>query len=546
MWFLTAVAIGQGLSAPWPIVHSVRSGEIAMGAGALAMSALPHAAACARGGGIAFVSRIAGNARNQAVVVAQGNGLRAIAVGCGGGGGSGVYGACGDPAPGGGTIAGLFEGTAFAPALGERGDVLFLADVHGGPRPRALFCYRADRGALVRIAAVGDAAPSGGAFLGVGPGVHMPGEGVLFVALRIGMTTGELFAWRDGVISPFVRVGDPLPQGGTIAAIATESLQFVDGTSIPIGPLPCVDACGNVAFRVHGAGGAAASGIVVRENGVDAWWLRTGDAVPVGGAFTSFGAPLLARDADGQLQCAVFADHTSPRGPTSGWFVGRPAAWRRAIGFFDAVDGGQCLGLAISRGPMTPFDGRDLVVWCDLAIQGGQDRIVLCHGDGSRSVLARRGEPLPGGGALGELGGWPSLDAAGRCLVSAHVQGSAGGHFVFADPTPRVAVAPCAMLGAPLSVFAHGIEPGAFVLAASPLRASVAMPPLGTLAIGPDPIWLLTGIAPFGSAFAWSRSYVLPSDPALEGAALHFQALAFEGIDWRLTEGASTQLWSWR
>jgi len=48
MWFLTAVAIGQGLSAPWPIVHSVRSGEMAMGAGALAMSALPHAAACAR------------------------------------------------------------------------------------------------------------------------------------------------------------------------------------------------------------------------------------------------------------------------------------------------------------------------------------------------------------------------------------------------------------------------------------------------------------------------------------------------------------------
>jgi hypothetical protein len=542
MWWWSAVAIGQGPSVPWSIVHSVRSGEVAIGAGALALSALPHAAACARGGRIAFVSRVAGTARNQAIVVSDENGLRAIAVGCGGGGGSGAHGACGDPAPGGGTIAGLFEGTAFAPALSERGDVLFLADVHGGPRPRALFCYRADGDVLVRIAAVGDAAPGGGAFASVGPGVHMPNDGVLFVAQRVGMTTGEVFAWRDGVRTPFLRVGDPLPQGGTIAAIATEILQFVDGTSIPIGPLPCVDACGSVAVRVHGAGGAAASGIVVRENGVDAWWLRTGEGSPVGGAFTSFGAPLLARDADGQLQCAVFADHTSPRGPTSGWFVGRPSAWRRAIGFFDPVDGGQCLGLAISRGPMTPFDGRDLVVWCDLAIDGGQDRIVLCHGDGSRSVLARRGDPLPGGGALGELGGWPSLDAAGRCLVSAHTQGSAGGHFVFGDPTPRVAVAPCTWIGGPVEVFAHGLHPGAFVLAASPLRAAVAMPPLGTLAIGPDPVWLLTGIEPFAQAFAWSQSFALPSDPALEGAALHFQALALEGGDLRLTKSASTRV----
>jgi hypothetical protein len=126
--------------------------------------------------------------------------------------------------------------------------------------------------------------------------------------------------------------------------------------------------------------------------------------------------------------------------------------------------------------------------------------------------------------------------------VSAHAQGSAGGHFVFGDPTPRVALAPCTPIGAPVEVFAHGLHPGAFVLAASPLRATVAIPPLGTLAIGPDPIWLLTGIERFAQAFAWSRSFALPGDPALEGASLHFQGLAFEGGDLRLTTSASTRV----
>jgi hypothetical protein len=68
------------------------------------------------------------------------------------------------------------------------------------------------------------------------------------------------------------------------------------------------------------------------------------------------------------------------------------------------------------------------------------------------------------------------------------------------------------------------------------------MPPLGTLTIGPDPIWLLTGIEPFAQAFAWSGSLALPADPALEGASLHFQALAFEGGYLRLTRSASTRV----
>ena len=68
------------------------------------------------------------------------------------------------------------------------------------------------------------------------------------------------------------------------------------------------------------------------------------------------------------------------------------------------------------------------------------------------------------------------------------------------------------------------------------------MPPLGTLAIGPDPIWLLTGLEPWPHEFAWSQSFALPSDSALEGASLHFQGLAFEDGDLRLTRSASTRV----
>ena len=193
---------------------------------------------------------------------------------------------------------------------------------------------------------------------------------------------------------------------------------------------------------------------------------------------------------------------------------------------------------------MTPFDGRDLVVWCDLSIQGGSDRVVLCREDGSREVLARRGDPAPSGGTLAELTGWPSLDGSGRCIVSAQVLGGAslGAHFAWTDPLPRTSCSPCAGLGDGIVVTCSGSPGASFVLGASPIRAWIPMPPLGALAIGPDPIWLLTGVEAAGQSGMWSRHWPLPDDALLSGMSLHFQSLVLDAGAMRFSESARTQL----
>ena len=58
--------------------------------------------------------------------------------------------------------------------------------------------------------------------------------------------------------------------------------------------------------------------------------------------------------------------------------------------------------------------------------------------------------------------------------------------------------------------------------------AAAAMPPLGALAIGPEPIWLLTGVELTGQSGMWSRHWPLPDDALLDGLSLHFQSLVLD------------------
>ena len=124
-------------------------------------------------GRVAFNSQVDGSDRNQGVFVADSDGtINAIAIGCGGLGGSGdTTSMCGDASPIGGHFGGFFsENTVFTPDINDAGDVLFFCDVNGGDSRRALFLYQAASGQIVKVAAVGDPSPIGGTFGAVGPG----------------------------------------------------------------------------------------------------------------------------------------------------------------------------------------------------------------------------------------------------------------------------------------------------------------------------------------------------------------------------------------
>ena len=364
-------------------------------------------------GRVAFNSGVDGSDRNQGVFVADSDGtITAIAIGCGGPGGSGdTTSTCGDASPIGGHFGGFFSGTFFTPDINDAGDVLFFCDVNGGSSRRALFLYRGASGQIVKVAAIGDSSPIGGTFGAVGPGSLNNNGQVVFLASAVGTTNSDIFMWDNGVVTKVAAVGDPAPGGGTYSLLGTESAGgFPDGTNIPVGPVPDINDSEQIAFRAIVSGGITTRGIVVRTGATDEWYVKVPDPTPIGGTYFDMQAPSI----NNAGQIAFFSDYRpTPDTLNSGWFAGAPGNWRKVVVFFDPIDGGQCLGLAFSRNPMQTIDAAgNVVFWANLDSNGTSDRLVLGLTDGSLLIAARRGDPTPIGGTFGTMDAWPAINGS--------------------------------------------------------------------------------------------------------------------------------------
>ncbi len=398
------------------------------GGGTLSPIAFANDATVSASGRIAFFARVNGASRNHGIFTADAQGLHPIALGCGGGGGSGNPGTgCGDPSPIGGTFSGFFDGTFFVPATNASGDVLFLADVNGGTAARGLFLYRAASQSFVKIAAVGDVSPAGGTLGAVGPGSINDVGDVVFLATGASTNDHELLRWSNFVLTKVARVGDPAPGGGVFQYLGGESLGFIDGTDIPVGPLPDINNAGQIAFRPVVSGGSVSRGVIVSTGGTQQWYVRAGDPTPAGGVFFD----IFSSNINDAGQIAFFSDiQTAPGVFNSGWFVGAPGNWRKALTFYDSISGGQCWGLALSRNPMSPLDENgNLLVWTTVRMPNlsEHEEQVLCEANGALTTLARQGDPTPIGGTFGTMDAWPSMDRFGHCTLGAATPGAAGG-----------------------------------------------------------------------------------------------------------------------
>ena len=408
-------------------------------------------------GRVAFNSQVDGSDRNQGVFVADSDGtISAIAIGCGGlGGGGDTTSMCGDASPIGGHFGGFFsENTVFTPDINDAGDVLFFCDVNGGDSRRALFLYQAASGQIAKVAAVGDPSPIGGTFGAVGPGSINNNGKVVFLASPEGETiNSNLFMWDNGVVTKIAALGDPAPGGGTFSGLGTESFGFQDGTFIPTGPVPDINDSDQIAFRAIVSGGITGRGIVVRTGQVDEWYVKVPDPTPIGGTYLDMQAAAI----NNAGQIAFFADyHPTPDTINSGWFAGTPGNWRKVVVFFDPIDGGQCLGLAFSRNPMQTIDASgNVVFWANLDSNGTSDRLVLGLTDGNLLIAARRGDPTPIGGTFGSMDAWPAINGnigtlnvatpgAQNGALSAHM---AFNHCPSGTPTPSPTATPTATPG---------------------------------------------------------------------------------------------------
>ena len=402
-------------------------------------------------GRVAFNSQVDGSDRNQGVFVADSDGtISAIAIGCGGLGGSGdTTSMCGDASPIGGHFGGFFFGTVFTPDINDAGDVLFFCDVNGGSSRRALFLYRGASGEIVKVAAVGDSSPIGGTFGAVGPGSLNNNGKVVFLASQVGETANSnLFMWDNGVVTKVAAIGDPAPGGGTFSALGTESFGFQDGTFIPVGPVPDINDSDQIAFRAIVSGGITERGIVVRTGQVDEWYVKVPDLTPIGGTYFD----MQAASINNAGQIAFFADYRpTPETFNSGWFAGAPGNWRKVVVFFDPIDGGECLGLAFSRNPMQTIDAAgNVVFWANLDSNNPADRLVLGLTDGNLLIAARHGDPTPIGGTFGSMDAWPAINGnigtlnvatpgAQNGALSAHM---AFNHCPSGTPTPTPTATP--------------------------------------------------------------------------------------------------------
>lgn len=420
------------------------------GGGTLELQAFTFGATLGGVPSIAFVSRIAGVDRNQAIFVADASGLQPIAVGCGSGGGSGDPGSgCGDPSPIGGTFSGLFLQTP--PAINDAGDVLFLADVDGGSSYRGLFLYEAMSATITKVAAVGDPSPLGSTLAAVGFGSLNNFGQVVFLAQNADTGDVNILLYEAGTLSKVAATGEPAPRAAGTFFYFAGTQSFPDGTRIPYAPVPDINDQGQISFWAWVKSGVfpepdlPIQGLIVSTGGVHQWYVRIGDPTPAGGTYNWFYAPDL-NNAGEIAFVAVF--NPTPTTSNYGWFVGSPGDWRTALLVGDLVDGRRVQQLATSRNPMQPLnDQGDLLMW---ALTGPafnlKERLILSTADGYLITAAKEGESTPLGGQLGYLQHWPSLNGPMQGTLSAGTPGGAASnaHMVFSlcvPPSPE-AMAP--------------------------------------------------------------------------------------------------------
>jgi len=376
-------------------------------------------------GRIAFVSKVDDAERNQGVFTADADGLRVVAMGCGGEGGSGKPDDCGDPAPIGGTFSGFFGGTLGTPDINDNGDVLFLADLDGAPAPRGLFLYRAADHHFDKVAAVGDPSPLGGTFTALGPGSMNSSGTVVFLAITDDAETSDIFRWQDGVLAKYVATGDPAPGGGTFRVLGGETWGYADGTVIAGGPVPGINEDGMIAFRGYVDDGESPGGLFLSIAGLHAWMVKAGDTDPDGGTYLDFAAPLL--NDNGEI--AFYADRSFDSQQQGVWVAGSPASWRTVVAPDEEIDGGHIWGMAYSRNPMRALNANgDVVLWTSRIMpdQSELGTILLNHADGAVDVLAVQGEEAPFGGYWGgSFDGWPVINASGQVRIGAATPGFA-------------------------------------------------------------------------------------------------------------------------
>ena len=221
-------------------------------------------------------------------------------------------------------------------------------------------------------------------------------------------------------------MGDSTPAGGTFSLINRESFGFVDGTTIPIGPVPGINDAGQVSFNSLVSGGSVERGVFVSTGGVHSLVVGAGASTPIGGVLLDMQAAHINASGD----VAFLADVNLGAGNfNTGWFVADSNGLRKAVVFFDTIGGGDVVGQAFSRNPMRALDDcGNLTVWVTLRFPDTSEReaTAIIRPDGSAIVVALQGQPTGFGGTFGTMDAWPAVNDSRQGTIGAATPGTPG------------------------------------------------------------------------------------------------------------------------
>lgn len=246
-------------------------------------------------GDVVFLATVRrGRESSEAILASRGGVLRKVV-------------AQGDPAPAGGIFV-----TFGSPALNASGNVAFAAVVEGKAVPGGIFVASRDR--IEMAVAAGAETPIGGIFAKFSERIAFNDSGAIAFhgILKFAPVGAAIFLIQDGRPRAVARLGDPAPDGGTIAHF---------------GLWPAVGAVGTAIFAASIEGGPASVAILQADGTGLTRIVGVGDPLPGGGRIASFTLyPVVSVGPRGHVSFAVAPTATS-EGP-EGLFAAQPASAR--------------------------------------------------------------------------------------------------------------------------------------------------------------------------------------------------------------------------
>jgi hypothetical protein len=317
--------------------------------------------------------------------------------------------ASGDAAPADGSFDRFdVEGRVVAAPANRRGEVLFFATVLRSKAEEGWFL--SSPGRVVKLAAAGDPVPGGERIAGFGenPAAAInDGGAVAFSAqLNGGKSTSGVFLAQQGKLVAVAVSGGATPDtpGGTLAEFEP----------------PVLSNSGDVAFLAairHGRENGEA--IYLWRRGQLSKLVASGDRVPGGGLFASFGNPALNNK--GEVAFGALVE----QGPIlGGIFLSTGKEIRSALAAGSASPTG---GIFARFSERLELNDAGTIAFSAVLRQGGPEAAVFRIENDTPHVVAAIGEAAPGGGTFVALASWPVMSDGGTVAFIASLDGGPNG-----------------------------------------------------------------------------------------------------------------------